>query len=69
MHANDEKPFSPSGKDDDGFIDKLSSDELELWPDKGGPPTPLLVRPVAPLRCLARPAFLALLLRPPESSS
>ncbi len=45
MHANNEKPFSPSGIDDtEGFMDKLSHDELELWPDSGGPPTPLLAR-------------------------
>jgi len=45
VHANNEKPFSPSGIDDtEGFMDKLSHDELELWPDSGGPPTPLLAR-------------------------
>ena len=54
MHANNEKPFSPSGIDEDGYIDKLSSDELELWPDSGGPPTPLLARSL-PSACMWRP--------------
>ena len=54
MHANNEKPFSPSGIDEEGFIDKLSSDELELWPNSGGPPTPLLARSL-PFAHMRRP--------------
>lgn len=60
MHANNEKPFSPSGTDEEGFIDKLSSDELELWPNSGGPPTPLLARSL-PFARMRRPVQLVAL--------